>query len=358
MSLIEETTREHWIQSIFPEWGEWLSEEIEETIVRPGTFTMWWLGCTGIWIKSENNTNIVTDFWVGRGKVTQDFSKLPPHLGGPDFQLNRMAGGRQRFPNTRMIPVVLDPFKVKSLDAFLVTHNHRDHMDPNALAAIYKKFPDIPFIGPEYVTEQWIKWGLPKEKCVMVKPGDVIKVKDCEIVVLDSFDRTVLLTAPREGALEGLCPNDMDRRSVNYLIKTPGGSFYHSGDSHFSNYTLRHGKLHNIDVAIAAFGENPPGITDKMNACDVLRMAENLHCKVIIPVHYETWSCFLADPREIDVLFDMRKDRLKYSFKPFIWQVGGKFVYPDHKDDRHFMFERGFDHAMEEEPNLYYKSFL
>ena len=44
--------------------------------------------------------------------------------------------------------------------------------------------------------------------------------------------------------------------------------------------------------------------------------------------------------------------------KPYIWQVGGKFVYPDNKDDRHFMFERGFEHAMEEEPNVYFKSFL
>lgn len=358
MSLLDETTRETWIQSIFPEWGEWLNEEIDSTRVDPGTFAAWWLGCTGIWLKSENNTDIVVDFWVGRGKVTQDFSKLPPHLGGPDFQLNRMVGGRQRFPNTRMIPVVLDPFKVKHLDAFLVTHNHRDHMDPNSLAAIYHSFPDIPFIGPEYVTKQWMEWGLPENKCITFKPGDVIKVKDCEIVVLDSFDRTVLLTAPRDGNLSGYCPDDMDRRSVNYLIKTPGGSFYHSGDSHFSNYTLRHGKMYDIDVAIASFGENPPGLTDKMNSCDVLRMAENLRCKVIIPVHYETWSCFLADTREIDVLYEMRRDRLKYKFKPFIWQVGGKFVYPNDKDDRHFMFERGFEHAMEEEPNVYYKSFL
>ena len=358
MSLIDDTTRESWIQSVFPEWGEWLNEEIGETRVTPGTFAMWWLGCTGIWLKSENNTDIVVDFWVGRGKVTQDFSKLPPHLGGPDFQLNRMVGGRQRFPNTRMIPVVMDPFKVRKLDAYLVTHNHRDHMDPNSLAAIYHKFPDIPFIGPEYVTKQWIEWGLPKERCTTVKPGDVIKVKDCEIVVLDSFDRTVLLTAPRDGELKGHCPDDMDRRSVNYLIKTPGGSFYHSGDSHFSNYTLRHGKQHQIDVAIASLGENPPGLTDKMTSSDVLRMAENLRCKVIIPVHYETWSCFMADTREVDVLYDMRRDRLKYEFKPYIWQVGGKFVYPDNKDDRHFMFERGFEHAMEEEPNVYFKSFL
>lgn len=87
-----------------------------------------------IWLKTENGTNIAVDFWVGRGKYTQDWPKYPPHLAGPDFQLNRMVGmheGKsQRFPNTRMIPVVLDPFEVTQIDAVFVTHNHRDHIDP------------------------------------------------------------------------------------------------------------------------------------------------------------------------------------------------------------------------------------
>jgi L-ascorbate 6-phosphate lactonase len=53
MSKIETITRESWILSTFPEWGSWLNEEIEQEHVAPGTFAMWWLGCTGIWLKSE-----------------------------------------------------------------------------------------------------------------------------------------------------------------------------------------------------------------------------------------------------------------------------------------------------------------
>lgn len=53
MSKVQTITRESWILNTFPEWGSWLNEEIEQEQVAPGTFAMWWLGCTGIWLKSE-----------------------------------------------------------------------------------------------------------------------------------------------------------------------------------------------------------------------------------------------------------------------------------------------------------------
>ena len=124
----------------------------------------------------------------------------------------------------------------------------------------------------------------------------------------------------------------MDEKAVNYLVKTPGGNLYHSGDSHYSNYYAKHGNDHGVDVALGSFGENPRGVTDKMTSVDILRMAECLNAKVVIPIHHDLWTNFQADPREILVLWEMKKDRLQYQFKPFIWQVGGKFVYPADKD--------------------------
>ena len=52
MSKVDEITRESWILNNFPEWGTYLNEEIEQTRVRSDEFTMWWLGCTGIWVKT------------------------------------------------------------------------------------------------------------------------------------------------------------------------------------------------------------------------------------------------------------------------------------------------------------------
>ena len=159
-------------------------------------------------------------------------------------------------------------------------------------------------------------------------------------------------------ALKDKPVRDMDELAVNYLIQTPGGNLYHSGDSHYSNYFAKHGNDHRVDVALGSFGENPRGMTDKINAADMLRMAESLNTKVIIPIHHDIWTNFLADPKEITTLWEMKKDRLKYDFKPYIWQVGGKFTWPENKDDMEFMFDRGFHDAFEIEPDLPFKSLL
>ncbi|NCB60490.1 MAG: hypothetical protein EOM46_24130, partial [Gammaproteobacteria bacterium] len=102
MSKVQTITRESWILNTFPEWGSWLNEEIEQEQVAPGTFAMWWLGCTGIWLKSEGGANICVDLWIG--------------------------------------------------------------------------------------------WGVPKERCIVMKPGDVVKIKDVEIHAIAAFERTALIT--------------------------------------------------------------------------------------------------------------------------------------------------------------------
>lgn len=352
MSKVDEITRENWILGAFPEWGTWLNEEIDNEVVEPGTFAMWWLGCTGLWVKTEGATNIAIDLWFGNGKRSQK----KPYM--EDFhQMRNMTGGRLTQPNLRAAPVVIDPFGVKYVDAVLSTHYHNDHIDPFFAAAVLKNCaPDVPFIGPLESAKKWLSYGVPADRIKTVKPGDVITIKDVEIVVLDSFDRTCLVTA--DELLAGKCPDNMDDKAVNYLIKTPGGNIYHSGDSHYSVYYAKHGKDHKIDVALGSYGENPAGNQDKMTSVDILRMAESLQTKVVIPFHYDVWTNFKADPLEILMLYNYKKHVLQYQFKPFIWDVGGKFIYPNDKDKIQYHYRRGFEDCFIDEPNVPFRSIL
>ena len=350
---VNDISRESWILNTFPEWGTWLNEEIEREDVKLGTFSMWWLGCTGIWLKTENRTNLVTDLWCSTGKKTHGNGLMKQ-----GHQHMKMIGCQKIQPNLRNVPCVIDPFAMKDVDALLATHDHSDHMDVNVAAAILQNCPECRFIGPENCVKKWTDWGVPADRCTIVRPGDSIRVKDVEIKVLESFDRTELVTVPPEVTLKGTMPQDMDVRAVNYLFCTPGGTLYHSGDSHYSNYYAKHGNDHHIDVALGSFGENPRGMTDKLTAIDMLRMAECLNCRVVIPIHHDIWTNFKADPYEILVLYKMRRHRLQYDFKPFIWEVGGKFTWPQDQDRLQYMYDRGFEDAFSIEPDLPFKCML
>ncbi len=354
MSKISEITRESWILSTFPEWGNWLNEEIESTKVAPGTFSMWWLGCTGIWLKSEGGTNLCVDLWVKSGKRSHGNG-----LMREQHQHQRMIGCKDLQPNLRNVPVVIDPFKIKEIDAVLATHDHGDHIDEHVAAAVCQSTDaSVKFIGPKACVALWRQWGVPEERLVTLVPGESITIKDIEIIALESFDRTELVTAPAGKILKDKMPQEMDDLALNYLFKTPGGNLYHSGDSHYSNWFAKHGNDYDIDVALGSFGENPRGMTDKLTAEGILRMAECLNTQVVIPIHHDIWTNFMADPQDIMVMWKRKKARLKYKFKPFIWQVGGKFTWPENKDDLEFMYDRGFHDAFAMEPDLPFKSLL
>ena len=236
MSKIDDITRDSWIMSTFPEWGTWLVEDIENEVVAPGNVAMWWLGCTGIWMKTPGGANITIDLWCGNGKRTHGDNKMKP-----GHQMANMCGGRLMQPNLRNVPFVIDPFAFKQVDAVLATHYHQDHMSAEWAAHVIKsgmtttdengKEIPVPFIGPKKSVETWMKWGVPADRCITVKPGDVIKIKDIEIVALDSFDRTCIVTtddtSENREELTGVCPTDMDDKAVNYLLtaEDPGRKY-------------------------------------------------------------------------------------------------------------------------------------
>ena len=123
-------------------------------------------------------------------------------------------------------------------------------------------------------------------------------MKEIEIVALDSFDRTCIVTTDSTGEdreeLAGIRPTDMDDKAVNYLLKTPGGIFIIPGDSHFRFTFAKHGKdYYDIGVAFGSFLEKIQlGCRTRCVPQIFSGMAENLRCDVVVPIHWDVWMNF------------------------------------------------------------------
>lgn len=91
---------------------------------RPGLF---WLGQAGFWIET------------GRMRVLID-----PYLSD---SLARKYAGQVNDHRSMMPPPVL-PADLPRPDVVLITHAHTDHMDPDTLAPLAARFPDLPFVVP------------------------------------------------------------------------------------------------------------------------------------------------------------------------------------------------------------------
>ncbi|SER62922.1 L-ascorbate 6-phosphate lactonase [Propionibacterium cyclohexanicum] len=344
-------SEDSWRREVFPEWGSWLNEEIESSRVAPGHLAMWWIGNMGIWLKTSAGTGVAVDLWCGTGKRSHLTPENPPR-----HQWRRQLGSKAPQPNLRTQPMTLNPFAIHDLDALLVTHFHHDHLDRHVAAAIVQNVASpIPFVGPQSVANQWLAWGVPRDRIVVVHPGDSLTIGDVTVDVLESFDRTALITDPVGMEL----PDDdhlpaMAERAVSYLLRTPAGSVYHAGDSHYSVRFAEQGDRFPIDIALLAYGENPVGVQDKMTSSDILRAAEALGTKVVIPLHWDAWTTMRADPAEVSYLWRLRRDRFDYRFHPFSWLPGGHFDWPADRARIEYLYPRGFTDRFSEPTNTPY----
>ncbi|WP_288950748.1 MBL fold metallo-hydrolase [uncultured Paracoccus sp.] len=98
---------------------------------RPGAIAdgpaIHWLGQAGFWIDT------------GAHRLLID-----PYLS--DSLARKYAG--KRFDHRRMMPVPVTPEALPRPDIVLITHAHTDHMDPDTLGPLHRRFPDLPFVVP------------------------------------------------------------------------------------------------------------------------------------------------------------------------------------------------------------------
>lgn len=97
---------------------------------KSGECALYWLGQAGFWLDT------------GQHRILID-----PYLS--DSLARKYKGAKH--PHIRMMSAPVDVMDLPKPDIVLVTHAHTDHMDPDTLAPLHRRFPDVPFVVPAAV---------------------------------------------------------------------------------------------------------------------------------------------------------------------------------------------------------------
>lgn len=191
----------------------------------------------------------------------------------------------------RMAPALLDPKRI-NVDAVFCTHDHLDHLDPDAI----EQMPDTNTFyttcgGAEHLQ------NLGKTRVHPLEIGDRTQV--------GSFWITAVFA---EHTVE----------AVGLVVEAEGKKLYFSGDTLFSEKLFEMAD-HGLDAAFLCIN----GKLGNMNLEEALVVAEKINAKVNIPNHYGMFASNTADPHAFT-------SRLSNGF---VMEYGTEYDFEDVKKD-------------------------
>lgn len=206
------------------------------------------LGQAGVWITLNNGLDIVID----------------PYLSD---SIHIEKGSRF----IRQIPIV-KTWCDKDPDIILLTHNHGDHLDHDTIDPWLNKQKLKQIVGPYPVYSELYSLWPGKHNIMVAREG--VEVSLCDVLI-----RVVPAAHETEAA-------------VGYCLEAEGKVIYFSGDTLFTRRIPNFFVGKHIDlmfVCINGFGNN-------MNAVDAARLSEILRPELVIPVHWDMFQAYGADP--------------------------------------------------------------
>lgn len=224
-----------------------LIQEIRNHRVPAGSFSLWWLGQSGVVIKSPG------------GKI----AVIDPYLTNSCREIGIQFG----FNMDRMVPPPLAPADLVGFDLYAMTHSHGDHLDPETLAGYRAAGGKGPYLVPVETAEKLQQLGVPAEQIIVTWPNKEHTLGDLTVrgTIAIPFDAD-------------------DLTHVGYLVKVAGGpTLYTTGDTSYDEVLARAARPHKPDILMAVVNT----AFRNLSPAEAARLARLLDVKVAIPCHWD-----------------------------------------------------------------------
>ena len=228
-----------------------LAALVSSARVRHGTLALWYLGGAGYAVKSPETTLLIDPF-VGPSNP-------------PDW--------------VRAIPAPCAPDDLPLVAATLLTHEHSDHADPLALAALGRRAAGTA-IGSAACIAVAHDSGFPPERCRVLNYDEHLTIGDIAVTAVPMLD-----PAAHD-------PN-------GYVLEIDGFTLLHCGDGLYSPDFVTLAARWRFDAICVSVGANPIGKHYYMTEVDAARAARDTGTDQLILQHYDLWSGLTLDPRRV-----------------------------------------------------------
>lgn len=248
---------------------------------------LYWLGQAGFWIETGQHSILID-----------------PYLS--DSLAHKYGGKKGDYARMMSPPITVD--QLPRPDVVLVTHAHTDHMDPDTLGPLYKRFPDTLFIVPHAVLQ------VAKERINAVANISAVD-GDQELSILEGLKIHIFPAAHEDLR----CDEYGHHFFLGYGIEADGLKIYHSGDCI---------PFDGLSERVAAFAPNIALLP--VNGRDADRLANGVPgnftleeaielsqgTPILIPHHFGMFAFNTLDPEKIDEAATKIKETLIYRPKP------------------------------------------
>ncbi len=209
----------------------------------------------------------------------------------------------------RNYPAPITAKELDFIDYVLCTHAHYDHADPWTLAELAKVNPHATFIVPKPITDTILSYGIPKSNLIGAVADELLELDGCNIL-------------PVPAAHEELHPDkNGNYAELGYKILLNDLSIFHAGDC--CVYEGLKERLMDIDVLMVPVNGRSfvkryvQDIIGNMTCEEAVVLATETNAGMIIPMHYDLYSCNTVNPAHfVDILYHMNPLLKFHMFVP------------------------------------------
>ncbi len=260
--------------------AEDLAMAVRTTHVAEGAVALWWIGQGGVLFKGSDGTVLAVDPFLSDAGA----HRPPPAT-----------------PTPRQFPTLISPESLGALaTAVLCTHEHLDHVDPEAIGLLAAANPATTFLGPRGVRAAYARFGVPA----------------AQIAALDVGERCTL----GPWTLIATFADHHADGPIGFVLDTGTTRIYHTGD------TEAHTRVNEVTAfapSLVTIVINGRG--GNMNAEDAARTVATLGARAAIPTHYDLFANNLADPQT----FVAALAREAPAVQALVLQRGERLIWPE-----------------------------